>query len=110
MTLDALNPLKDTVYIHSIWGMVMNKERESNVGRMPELTDFGMIYSALGKLIVVDLVMEDSLKGCVGNPQDFPDLKVSLRSDMARELAKALLDCADAIDAGMHHPSVKLMN
>lgn len=88
----------------------MKDSHESNVGRMPELTDFGVIYSALGKLIVVDLVMEDSLKGHVGDPQDFPDLKLSLRSDMARELAKALNDCADAIDAGMHHPSVKLMN
>ncbi|MCZ4058235.1 hypothetical protein O3W44_02670 [Pantoea sp. LMR881] len=88
----------------------MKHNKESNVGRMPELTDFGLIYSALGKLIVVDLVMEDSLKGHVDYPQDFPDLKLSMRSDMARELAKALLDCADAIDAGMHHPSVKIMN
>lgn len=87
----------------------MKNERESNVGRMPELTDFGMIYSAIGKLIVIDLVMEDSLKGHVGDPQDYPDLKVSLRSDMARDLAKALLDCADAIDAGMHHPCVKII-
>ena len=87
----------------------MTKHDESNVGRMPELTDFGMIYSARGRLLVVDLMMKDSLTGYIEDPKDFPDIAISIRADMARDLAKALLDCADAIDAGMHHPSVKIM-
>lgn len=84
----------------------MKNGREPNVGRMPELTDFGMIYSARGKLIVVDLVMKDSLTGYIDNVKEFPDLHLSIRADMARELAKDLLRCADEIDAGRSHPQV----
>lgn len=71
----------------------MIKHDESNVGRMPELTDFGMIYSARGRLLVVDLVMKDSLTGYIEDPKDFPDMAISIRSDMERELAAELLRC-----------------
>lgn len=67
------------------------KKYKSNVGRMPELTDFAMVYSAAGKLIVVDLEMKDSLTGYIEDPQPFPDINLSIRADMARELAHALL-------------------
>lgn len=59
----------------------MTKHDESNVGRMPELTDFGMIYSARGRLLVVDLVMKDSLTGYIEDPQDFPNLVISKYAD-----------------------------
>jgi hypothetical protein len=83
------------------------KKYKSNVGRMPELTDFAMIYSAAGRLIVLDLEMKDSLTGYVDGPKLFPDIHLSIRADMARELANALLKCADSIDAGLTHPSIK---
>ncbi|WP_312816406.1 hypothetical protein [Atlantibacter subterraneus] len=85
------------------------KMYKSNVGRMPELTDFAMVYSAAGKLIVVDLEMKDSLTGYIEDPQPFPDIHLSIRADMARELAHALLECADNIDAGLTHPTIKLV-
>lgn len=87
----------------------MTKHDESNVGRMPELTNFGMIYSARGRLLVVKLVMKDSLTGYIEDPKAFPDLAVSIRADMARDLAKELLRCADEIDAGRHHPDVTIL-
>lgn len=83
------------------------KMYKSNVGRMPELTDFAMIYSAVGKLIVLDLEMKDSLTGYVDDPKLFPDIHLSIRADLARELAQALLKCADNIDAGLTHPTLK---
>lgn len=83
------------------------KMYKSNVGRMPELTDFAMIYSAVGKLIVLDLEMKDSLTGYVDDPELFPDIHLSIRADLARELAQALLKCADNIDAGLTHPTLK---
>jgi hypothetical protein len=82
----------------------------SEVGRMPELTEFGMIYSSVGRLLVLNLVMEDSLTGPIDDPQNFPDFKFSIRADMARELADELLKCADAIDAGMSHPGLKFLD
>lgn len=85
------------------------KMYNSNVGRMPELTDFAMIYSAAGKLIVLDLEMKDSLTDYVDDPQLFPDIHLSIRADMARELAHALLECADNIDAGLTHPTIRLV-
>lgn len=85
------------------------KMYNSNVGRMPELTDFAMIYSAAGKLIVLDLEMKDSLTHYVDDPQLFPDIHLSIRADMARELAHALLECADNIDAGLTHPTIRLV-
>lgn len=88
----------------------MGDPKESNVGRMPELTDFGMIYSAMGNIMVVDLVMKDSLTGHIDDPQTFPDMAISIRADMARELAAELMKCADAIDVGISHPSLKFID
>lgn len=88
----------------------MNDDRESNVGRMPELTDFGMIYSAVGNIMVLDLVMKDSLTGYIDDPQPFPDMQLSIRADMARDLAAELLKCADAIEVGMNHPSLRFVD
>ena len=88
----------------------MSDSEESNVGRMPELTDFGMIYSAVGNILVVDLVMKDSLTGHIDDPHPFPDMQLSIRADMARELAAELLKCADAIDVGMSHPCLKFVD
>lgn len=88
----------------------MGNSRESNVGRMPELTDFGMIYSAVGNILVLDLVMKDSLTGYIDDPEPFPDMQLSIRADMARELAAELLRCADAIDVGMNHPGLKFVD
>ncbi len=85
------------------------KMYKSNVGRMPELTDFALVYSAAGKLIVLDLEMKDSLTGYIEDPQPFPDIHLSIRADMARELAHALLECADNIDAALTHPTIKLV-
>lgn len=87
----------------------MSSNKESDLGRMPELTEFGMIYSAWGRLLVLDLKMKDSLTGHIDDPHDFPDLAISIRADMARALAKELLRCADEIDAGRHHPDVTLL-
>ncbi len=39
----------------------MADHKNSNVGRMPELTDFGMIYITRGRLLVLDLRMKDSM-------------------------------------------------
>ncbi|WP_152560672.1 hypothetical protein [Pantoea sp. NGS-ED-1003] len=88
----------------------MGNQKESNVGRMPELTDFGMIYSAAGRMLVLDLAMKDSLAGYIDDPVTFPDMQISIRANMARELAAELLKCADAIDAGMHHPDLKFVD
>ncbi|WP_455853108.1 hypothetical protein [Pantoea endophytica] len=88
----------------------MPDSEESNVGRMPELTDFGMIYSAVGNILVVDLVMKDSLTGHINDPHPFPDMQLSIRADMARELAAELLKCADAIEVGLSHPSLKFID
>ena len=88
----------------------MGDTRESNVGRMPELTDFGMVYSAVGSTLVLDLVMKDSLTGYIDNPQPFPDMQLSIGADMARELAAELLKCADAIEVGMSHPALKFVD
>lgn len=84
--------------------------RESNVGRMPEITDFGMIYSAVGRLIMLELKMMDSLTGHIDDPKNFPDLAISIRADMARELAQELLRCADEIDAGRNHPDITILD
>lgn len=88
----------------------MHTKHEENLGRMPELTGFDTIYSAIGRLIVVDLTMKDSMTGHIEDPHNFPDLHLSIRADMARELATELLKCADAIDLGMSHPSLKLID
>ncbi|WP_311791121.1 MULTISPECIES: hypothetical protein [Pantoea] len=88
----------------------MKIRNDSNIGRMPELTSFGTIYSAVGQLLVLDLAMKDSLTGYIADPVSFPDLKISIRADMARELAAELLLCADAIDAGMNHPNLKFVD
>lgn len=85
----------------------MTKETGFNVGRMAELTDFDTIYSAVGKLVVLDLSMKDSMTGHIPDPKDFPDMQVSMRSGMARKLAEELLKCADAIDAGISHASIR---
>lgn len=82
---------------------------KSNVGRMPELTDFAMVYSAAGKIIVLDLEMKDSLTGYIEDPHPFPDIHLSIRADMARHLAYALLKCADNIDAGLTHHTIKFV-
>lgn len=88
----------------------MSDRDKSNVGRMPELTDFGMIYSAVGSILVLDLVMKDSLTGYIDDPQQFPDMQLSIRADMARELAAELLKCADAIEVGMNHPNLRFVD
>lgn len=88
----------------------MKNREESNVGRMPELTDFGMIFSAVGKILVVDLVMKDSLTGHIDDPHPFPDMQLSIRADLARELAMELLKCADAIDKGINHPNLNFID
>ncbi|WP_324030079.1 hypothetical protein GC087_06840 [Pantoea sp. JZ2] len=85
----------------------MTKEIESNVGSMAELTEFDTIYSAIGRLVIVDLSMKDSMAGHIPDPKEFPDMTISMRADMARKLAEELLECADAIDAGKSHPSIK---
>ncbi|WBV23052.1 hypothetical protein [Pantoea piersonii] len=85
----------------------MKTRNDSNIGRMPELTEFEMIYSAIGSLIVVDLSMKDSLSGHIDNPHDFPNFQLSIRAEMARDLANEILRCVDAIEAGMHHPSLR---
>lgn len=77
---------------------------------MPELTDFGLIYSAVGNIMVLDLAMKDSLTGHVDDPHPFPDMQLSIRADMARELAAELLKCADAIEAGLSHPSLRFVD
>lgn len=88
----------------------MSECKKSNVGRMPELTDFGMIYSAMGSILVLDLVMKDSLTGYIDDPLPFPDMQLSIRADMARELAAELLKCVDEIEAGRNHPSLNFMD
>lgn len=88
----------------------MQDKKKSNIGRMPELTDFGLIYSAVGNIMVLDLAMKDSLTGHIDDPQPFPDMQLSIRADMARELAAELLRCADAIDVGMNHPCLKFVD
>lgn len=87
----------------------MSKYETSNIGRMPELTGFGMIYSARGRILVLDLKMKDSLTGHIDDPHEFPDLAISIRADMARELAKELVRCADEIDAGRRHPDITIL-
>lgn len=87
----------------------MSKHETSNIGRMPELTGFEMIYSARGRILVLDLKMKDSLTGHIDDPHEFPDLAISIRADMARAFAKELLRCADEIDAGRHHPNLTLL-
>lgn len=106
--LDDFRVFYDAVFLNSI-EVRMTKHDEPNVGRMPELTDFGMIYSARGRLLVLDLVMKDSLTGYIENPKAFPNLAISIRADMARELARELLRCADEIDAGRHHPDITIL-
>lgn len=87
----------------------MPNQKESNIGRMPELTDFDMIYNAVGNILVVDFVMKDSLTVHI-DPHPFPDMQLSIRADMARELATELLECADAIDVGLSHPSLHFVH
>lgn len=62
----------------------MADHKNFNVERMPELTDFGMIYSKRGRLLVLDLRMKDSMTNYIDDPQPFPDMQLSIRSDMAR--------------------------
>lgn len=88
----------------------MSKIENSNIGRMPELTDFGMIYSAMGNILVLDFETKDSLTGYIDDPQPFPDIQLSIRADMARELAAELLKCADAIDVGLSHPNLRFID
>ncbi|MCW1973462.1 UNVERIFIED_ORG: hypothetical protein FHW05_002310 [Pantoea agglomerans] len=88
----------------------MTKEIESNVGSMAELTGFDTIYSALGRLVIVDLSMKDSMAGHIPDPKQFPDMTISMRADMARMLAEELLKCADAIDAGESHPGIRFVD
>ncbi len=76
---------------------------------MPELTEFAIIYSAIGKLIVLVRELKDSLTGYVDDHELFPDIHLNIRADMARDLADALLKCADNIDAGSTHPKIKLV-
>jgi len=60
----------------------MSKYETSNIGRMPELTEFGMIYSAVGKILVLDLAMKDSLTGYIDDPPSFPDLEINKHADL----------------------------
>ncbi|WP_313611729.1 hypothetical protein [Pantoea piersonii] len=85
----------------------MKTRDDSNIVRMPELTDFEMIYSAIGSLLVFYLSMKYSLSGHIDNLHDFPNLQLSIRAEMARDLANEILRCVDAIEAGMNHPSLK---
>lgn len=88
----------------------MSYNCKSNVGHMPELTEFDTIYSAVGRILVVHMKMKDSMAGYIADPHAFPDLHLSVRADMARGLAKELLRCADAIDAGLQHPSLQYLD
>lgn len=60
----------------------MSKYETSNIDRMPELIEFGMIYSEVGKILMVDLAMKDSLKGYIDDIQDFPDLAINKQADL----------------------------
>lgn len=88
----------------------MHTKHEENLGRMPELTGFDTIYSAIGRLIVVDLTMKDSMTGYIEDAHQFPDLQLSIRADMARDLAMELLRCVEAIEAGLQHPSLRFLD
>jgi len=99
----------DTVFLYSI-EVNMGNPRKSNVGRILELTDFGMIYSAAGRVLVLDLVMKYSLTGYIDDLQAFPDMKLSIRADMARALAAEILKCADAIETGLSHPGLRFIS
>jgi len=82
----------------------MKNKQDTTIVHIPELSDFRTIYSATGGLILVDLIMKDSLEGCISHPQTFPELQLGMRTDIARELAVDLLRCVEEVEAGRHHP------
>ena len=48
---------------------------ESNVGHMPELTDFNIVHCAIGKQLILDMSMKDTLAGLPHIPiTEYPDM------------------------------------
>ena len=77
---------------------------------MLELTDFGMIYSVMDNILVLDVEMKASSIGYIDDPQPFPDMQLSIRANIARELTRELLRYGDTIDMGMNHTSLKFID
>lgn len=83
--------------------MGMSKE-ESNVGSIPELSDFEAVHCAIGKLVILHSSYSDPLaKWCT--PTEFPDTTVCIKLADAKRLIAELQRAVDMIDAGIEHPS-----
>ncbi|WP_243077760.1 hypothetical protein [Pantoea sp. MQR6] len=88
----------------------MKNERESNVGRMRDLVEFGSIYSSMAQLMVLKMSFKDTLAEHVLTEEEFPDVSMSISLDMAKKLITEMQRNVDAIEAGLNHPSLKFMD
>lgn len=86
----------------------MSNSRESNVGRMRELVDFGSIYSSLARQVILKTSFRDTLESHGFAPENFPDVTMTMKLEMAKDLIAELQRNVDAIEAGMEHPSLRL--
>lgn len=89
----------------------MDIERESNVGAMPELTDFEISYCALTKHVMLHACLTDTMSGVPMWPvTKFPDQTICLSRLQAENLMRELKKVVGYIDAGIEHPSIRFVD
>ena len=89
----------------------MGAERESNVGAMPELTDFEISYCALTGHVMLHAELTDTMAGVPMWPTtEFPDQTICLSRRQAENLLRELKKAVGYIDAGIEHPAITFIN
>ncbi|MHB9319974.1 hypothetical protein ACP3TG_12765 [Phytobacter diazotrophicus] len=89
----------------------MDNNTKSNVGAMPELTDFMVSYCAMSGHVLLHAHFTDTMAGVAAWPTvEFPNQTIYLSRRQAENLFRELKKAVDYIDAGIEHPSIKFTN
>lgn len=89
----------------------MDKNKKSNVGAIPELTDFMISYCAMTEHVLLHARFTDTMADVAAWPTvEFPDQTICLSHRQAENLFRELKKAVDYIDAGIEHPSIKFTN
>lgn len=89
----------------------MDKNKKSNIGAMPELTDFMISYCAMSGHVLLHAHFTDTMAGVAAWPTvEFPNQTICLSRRQAENLYRELKKAVGYIDAGIEHPSIKFTN
>ena len=87
------------------------ENRKSELGAMPELTEFDVTHLAMADLVFLNASFKDMASGVAGwTTVEFPDQKIVMRRDKAEELMTALKRAIDYVDAGIEHPNSRFFD